>query len=602
MGLTIIEKIIARHAGRDSVKPGDIVDMEIDARIARDFGGANVVRNLRTHGLSVADPERTYFTFDTNPGGSDQGYAANQHTCRRFAAETGVRVFDIDQGIGTHVAIEKGLIWPGGTLVSTDSHANIMGAIGAFGQGMGDADIASCWATGRVWFRVPPTVRVRFEGRPGPGVTPKDLVLAAAGALGAKGLLGRAAELSGPVIDELDLAGRITIASMGTEMGAIIVLIPPDERIVAWCRERARQPFEPVHADPDAVYERDIVVNVEGLGPQVARPGHPDDVVPVASLPPTRVDSVFIGSCTNGRLEDLRAAAEVLRGRKVAPGVVLKVVPSTDGTWRRALDEGIIAELKAAGALIGNAGCGGCAAGQIGQNGPGEITVSTGNRNFPGKQGRGSVYLASPRTAAASAVAGVLVTAEDLAAGRVPERPAPLFLEPVEPAAGASARPEVVEGRAWVIDIDSIDTDMIYHNRHLAETDPARMGRHAFGNLPGWERFAEEVKPGDVIFVGANFGAGSSRQQAVTCFLTLGVGAIVARSYGAIYERNAINEALAVLTADWTSDHVGHGDRIRIDLGRGRAVNLTRGVDIPIRPMSEVQLAIYRRGGLLASA
>ncbi|MBN1335396.1 MAG: 3-isopropylmalate dehydratase large subunit [Deltaproteobacteria bacterium] len=603
MGSTLVEKILAAHSGRPVVRPGDIVDLEIDARIARDFGGANVVKNLLDAGLGVADPTRTFFTFDCNPTGSDQKYAANQQKCREFAERCGVRVFDINAGIGTHLAMEQGLAWPGSTLVSTDSHANVLGAIGAFGQGMGDGDIAAAFAFGRAWFVVPPTVQVVFQGQPSKGATAKDLVLAAARVLGASGLLGAAAEFTGPAVESLDLDGRITVASMATEMGGIVAFIPPDERIVDWCRARTRQPFAPVYADPDAVYLRKVFVDVDGLKPLASRPGHPEDVVEVDALPPTRVDSVFIGSCTNGRMDDLRQAARVIEGRALAPGVVFKVVASTDAIWNQALEEGLWRIFKQAGALLGNAGCAGCAAGQIGQNGPGEVTVSTGNRNFPGKQGQGQVWLASPRTAAASAVAGVLITAERLASGQVPPRPArPLLAVADAPPVAREARPArptTFGGRAWVIDKDNVDTDMIYHNRHLTETDPARMGQHAFGNLPGWEDFPKQVQPGDILVVGANFGCGSSRQQAVTCFATLGVSVILARSFGAIYERNAINEALPVLTLPWTAGQIQAGDDLTLDLVTGRVVNHTRNLVLQARPASEVQVAIYQRGGLL---
>ncbi|MEO0005781.1 MAG: aconitase family protein, partial [candidate division WOR-3 bacterium] len=232
---TIIEKIIARHSGAAEVKPGDIVDMEIDVRVARDFGGANVIKEIEEHGLGVADPKRTFFTFDCNPTGSDQKYAANQQLCRLFARKWGIKVFDIDSGIGTHLAIDEGLIGPGETLVSTDSHANILGAIGAFGQGMGDKDIACAWAKGRVWFEVPPTVRIELTGRPAPLVTPKDVGLALLRHFGASGLLGCAAEVYGEYAEGLSLDGRITIASLGTEMGAIIILFPPSPEVLEYC-------------------------------------------------------------------------------------------------------------------------------------------------------------------------------------------------------------------------------------------------------------------------------------------------------------------------------------------------------------------------------
>lgn len=607
MGSTLIEKIIANHCDKDVVRPGDVVDLEIDARVARDFGGANVVKNLRDNDLTIDDPTKTFFTFDCNPGGSDQGYAANQHICRLYARKKGIKVYDIDRGIGTHLAIERGMAWPGSTFISTDSHANIMGSIGAFGQGMGDSDVAGGFAYGKVWFEVPASVKLIFKGKPDPECTAKDLTLAACGQLGAKGLLGYAAEVSGEAIDALSLAGRVTLSSMATEMGAIILLIPPNEEVIAFCKDRALNPFEPIYADNDAYYEKELIVDVEGLKPQAAKPGHPDDAHPVAEIMGKRIDSAFIGSCTNGRLADLRKVATVLKGREVKAGVVLKIVPATDEVWRAALEEGLIDIFKQAGALVGNAGCGGCAAGQIGQNGPGEVTISSGNRNFAGKQGRGEVYLASPATVAASAVAGMIVTEEMLLSEKLPNvlKEAPSVETPSTTTKSSEKTNESIEekptklcGRAWVVDIDSIDTDMIFHNRHLAETDPDKMGIHAFGNLPGWEDFPEKAQPGDILVVGANFGCGSSRQQAVTCFSSLGVSALLGKSFGAIYERNAINAGMPTLRCDW-SNEIENGDEICVDLISGEIKNNTKAKEIAARPLSLGQLDIYQRGGLL---
>jgi homoaconitate hydratase family protein/3-isopropylmalate dehydratase small subunit len=600
MSQTIIEKILSRHAGRP-VRPGDIVDISIDARIARDFGGANVVKNLRDHRLPVDDAAKTFFTFDCNPGGSDQKYAANQHLCRLFARERGVTLFDIDAGIGTHIAIENGLVGPGGTLVSTDSHANILGAVGAFGQGMGDQDIAAAWAFGRVWFKVPGSVRIVLTGTPPAGTTPKDIALRLLREFGASGLLGQSAELNGEAVDALDLSGRITIASMATEMGAIILLVPPNRSVLDHF-DRLGTCYEAAYADPDASYGRVVEIGLADLVPLISRPGHPEDVVAVREVAGTKIDSAFIGSCTNGRIEDLAAAAAILEGRRVAPGVVLKIVPATREVWRRALDEGLIDVFVKAGALVGNPGCAGCAEGQIGQSGPGEVTVSTGNRNFPGKQGKGSVYLASPATAAASAVAGAIVAAADIPAepalfARGRDSGASAGAAPAK--AGPAARPTVVRGRAWVVDKDNIDTDMIFHNRHLAVTDVAEMGAFTFGNLPGWEDFAKRAAPGDIVVTGSNFGAGSSRQQAVDCFKSLGIAAIVARSFGAIYERNAINAALPILTGDLVSAGLRNGEEISVDLAMGRVERCATGEVFRVEPFSETQMALFQRGGLL---
>jgi 3-isopropylmalate/(R)-2-methylmalate dehydratase large subunit len=597
MGQTMIEKIIAAHSDR-TVHPGDIVDVTIDTRLARDFGGASVVRNLDEHGLEIDNPERTFFTFDCNPGGSDQKYAANQHLCRLFARANEIQVYDIDSGIGTHLAIDEGLIVPGGTLISTDSHANLVGAVGAFGQGMGDLDVAYAFATGKVWFKVPPTVKVTLKGRWPDAVTAKDLGLFLLKHFGASGLLGSACEIEGDVAEQLDLSDRITVASLATEMGAIIVLFAPGKVIIDRFRKSAGRNFTPVFADPNADYQRQVELDISGLEPLISRPGHPDDVVPVTQVKGQKIDSAFIGSCTNGRYEDLEKAAHLLKGRKVAPGVVLKIVPATDAIWRRCLEEGLLAVFKEAGALVGNAGCAGCAAGQIGQNGPGEVTVSTGNRNFPGKQGRGQVWLASPATAAASAIAGHITSEDD-----IPERPSRFHVSRAAPRRKAARqtgeRPTRVRGKVWVIPQNNIDTDMIYHNRHLAVTDLKEMGQYAFGNLEGWEDFFQKVRPGDIIVTGQNFGCGSSRQQAVDCFRALGVGAVIAKSFGAIYERNAINSGLPTMTADLGPLDLHDGDELEVDFITGEIRKLKTGEAITGTPFSDVQLAIYKRGSLL---
>jgi 3-isopropylmalate dehydratase small subunit len=602
MGHTLVEKILSAHAGDKPVKPGDIVDVFMDVRAARDFGGANVVKNLRDAGATIADPARTIFTFDCNPTGSDQKYAANQQTCRVYAREHGLKIYDIDAGIGTHLAVDRGLIGPGATFVSTDSHANILGAIGAFGQGMGDVDIAAAWARGKIWFEVPRSVKVVFKGKPGKNATAKDLVLAALKVFGANGLLGFSAELTGDAIESLDLAGRITVASMGTEMGAIICLIPPSKQVIDQCTAFGAK-FIPVFADADAHYERTFEVDVEEIEPMISRPGHPEDVVDVRVVAGTAVDSVVIGSCTNGRYEDLKAAAELLRGRKVSPEVVMKIVPATDAVWRRCLDEGILKTFKDAGALVGNAGCAGCAAGQIGQNGPGEVTVSTGNRNFEGKQGQGKVYLASVQTATASAVSGVITTAAALLSGESITRQLPKFTKPKETAAtgkkSAEAKPMKISGKVWVIRKDNIDTDMIFHNKHLAITDLKEMGQHAFGNLEGWKDFAKKARPGDIVVTGKNFGCGSSRQQAVDCFKSLGVTLVVGESFGAIYERNAINNAMPVLVAELAPTNIQDGEEIEVDFASGD-IRRADGSMVKGKPFSDVQMQIYQRGGLLA--
>lgn len=602
MNMTIIEKILASHSGKKLVKPGDIVDVEIDARVARDFGGANVVKNIRDNNLGIENVKKTFFTFDCNPTGSDQKYATNQHICRVFARDLGIRIYDINSGIGTHLLIEEGLVYPGCTAISTDSHANVLGAIGAFGQGMGDKDIAAAWSKGKIWFKVPKSVKINFLGNFPEDIFSKDIVLNLLSVFGANKLLGYSVEIYGDEVSRLSLDDRITISSMATEMGAIIIFFTPGENIIQYCEERTGKKIKPVSADENAEYEQEFNLDVSRFISRVSKPGKPHDTTDISDVVKTRIDSAFIGSCTNGRMEDMRVVANILKGKKVAPGVVLKIVPSTNKVWDQCLAEGLIGIFKSAGALVSNAGCAGCAAGQVGQNGPGEVTVSTGNRNFPGKQGKGDVYLASPAVAAASALAGYITTPDKIPGNPAVFKPKVIQDEKArvsEAHKTVKEKPTVIRGRTWLIRKDNIDTDMIFHNRYLTITDIKEMGEYTFDNLEGYEDFAKKAKPGDIIITTKNFGSGSSRQQAVDCFKSLGIQAILAESFGAIYERNAINAAFPILLyKNLDNLELSDGDNIRINLKTGEILNLKNNKRANVDPFSEVQMEIYQNGGL----
>jgi len=399
VGRTVIEKILQAHS-RDDVAAGRIVWIDLDIRSARDFGGPNVVKNYeREYGAAApADVRRTFFTFDLCAPACTLKYADNQQACRDFARKHSIEVFDVDRGIGTHVLMEDGLAKPGSTVVGTDSHMNILGAVGCFGQGMGDVDIAFAFKTGRTWFEVPETVKVVLKGRPAAGTDAKDLTLFLCRELGTKKIALAAAEFFGEAVQSLDFPGRITLCSMITEMAGIIGFIPDGATA----------------ADPDALYADIVELDVSGLGPQVAAPPSPNTVSDLGEVSGVRIDSGFLGSCTNGRTEDLARAAAVLRGRKVRKGVMLKVVPATRRVYEEILRSGVLAELFESGAIVLNPGCGGCAEGHAGLTGKGEVEISTGNRNFPGKQGKGPVYLASPEVVAASCVRGEIGGPEGL--------------------------------------------------------------------------------------------------------------------------------------------------------------------------------------------
>ena len=630
MEQTIVEKIISAHSDH-AVSAGEIVWIDIDVRSARDFGGANVVKNLRGHYSDqyVADIQKTCFTFDCNVPANTTGYADNQQICRLFAKEAGIPVFDINEGIGSHVAIERGLVVPGKIMVGTDSHLNIVGAIGAFGQGMGDQDIAFTFKTGRSWFEVPETIRVDVTGTFNYPTTAKDLTLFIIGQLGTKGALGKAVEFYGPAIDSLSLSGRITLASMATEMGAIAAFMVPNETIAEYCISRSGRPVIVVTADEDAKYAQRIKMDVADLQPQIAKPNSPADVVAVSELRNVEIHSAFLGSCTNGRFEDYAIAASILKGKKVADGVMLKIVPSTAEVFDRMLDEGLIKIFRDAGALVSNPGCGGCASGQIGIIGEDEVQVSTSNRNFRGKQGKGDTYLAGAATVAASALFGVITCPTQVEHKVMDFIPDELYEREIEQPQ-VTAREEVVEvekdkaeapvsspapeqkdtvikGRAFKLLysdrnlIDDIDTDMIFHNRYLHIKDVAQMGQYALDNLMGYEDFAKKVQPGDIVIAGKNFGCGSSRQQAVDCFRGLGVPLLVTESTGAIYKRNAINSGMPLLECDGLNDAaIQHGDELEIDIEKGVIYNRTTESTIQARPFSQVQLDIYHAGDIFA--
>jgi homoaconitate hydratase family protein/3-isopropylmalate dehydratase small subunit len=628
-GKTIIEKILSAHAGRD-VSAGDVVWIGIDVRTARDFGGASVVKNLKENYESpwVDDPGKTCFTFDCNVPANTTGYAENQQICRDFARETGVRVYDVRAGIGSHVAMERGLGRPGEIFVGTDSHLNIMGAVGCFGQGMGDRDIAYIWATGRNWFSVPSSMKVILDGSVEYPVTAKDIALAVISRLGSAGALGKVIEFSGPGTDLLSLSGRITIASMATEMGAIAAFLPVSDKIASYIERRSGGgKVEPVEADADAVYDDTITVDIAGLEPLAACPSSPSNVKKISEIAGTRIDTAIIASCTNGRFEDMVHAASILKGKKIKDSTSLKVVPATEEVYERMLEEGILKIFIEAGGLVTNPGCGGCASGQLGMVGKGEVQLSTSNRNFAGKQGKGETYLVSPAVAAASIIAGEIVSPAGMDIELIDFVPDEEFtgepaLEaiswidegtrktgmpmPKSHAGEAVDCPKTIKGRARIISepdgrlMDDIDTDMIFHNKYLAITEIDKMGKHTFETLDGYEEFAASVEDGDIIIAGGNFGCGSSRQAAVDCFIPLGVKLVITVSTGAIYKRNIINSGFPFLeVAALHKAGIEEGMEIEIDFEKG-TITLPGGDIIAADRPPAVQLDICRAGGLFA--
>ncbi|NLF00084.1 MAG: 3-isopropylmalate dehydratase large subunit [Anaerolineales bacterium] len=411
MGQTFAEKVLACRAGLRSVTPGQIVTVRPDKLLTHDNTSA-IAQTFRKMGVTrVADPNMSVVVLDHVVPAADETYATSHKRTREFVAEQGIRAFyDIGEGICHQVLPEQGHAWPGALIVGSDSHTPTYGAFGAFAAGIGRTEAAAVLATGRIWLRVPESLRVIVDGRLPQGVSAKDVILRVIGDLGADGADYCSVEFAGEAIRTMSVAGRMVLTNIAAEMGAKNAVVEPDETTRAWLAGRVRHAYEEVHADPDAAYARVVTLDASALEPQVAKPHKVDNVVPVSAVAGTRIDQALIGTCTNGRLEDLEAAAEILRGRRIAEGVRLLVLPASREVLLAALDQGVLRDLVAAGATVLNPGCGPCLGAHQGCMAPGEVTISTANRNFRGRMGskEAFIYLGSPATVAASTLAGVI--------------------------------------------------------------------------------------------------------------------------------------------------------------------------------------------------
>ena len=408
-GKTISEKILSAKSGVDA-RAGDVVICRFDAALGTDGSTPMAIDYFREMGGDrVEDPERFSFSLDHYAPPNSSKSAGLHDRVRAFAREQGIRVFEMGEGVGLQLMVEKGFVRPGGLVVGADSHCVTFGAVNAFGTGIGSSDLAAAMISGQVWLRVPETVWVQLEGALGPGVFPKDVALALCGLLGNEGANYQTLEFHGPGAESLSLEDRLVLSNMSVEMGAKAGIFLADVETEAYLRPRMTEPFTAVYPDSDASYVRRVVIDLERLGPQMARPHEPDNVGPIAESRGTRVDMVFIGTCTGGRVRDFHQALDVLRrGGGIASGVMLVVTPASREVLVELTRDGSLEELTRMGAVITTPGCGACCgtAGVI--PGDGMTVVSTANRNFKARMGNAtaSIYLASPAACAAAAVAG----------------------------------------------------------------------------------------------------------------------------------------------------------------------------------------------------
>ena len=419
MTMTITEKILAAHAGRDMVSPGELIQVNVDLALANDITAPLAIGVFdRLGAREVFDRERIALVPDHFVPNKDIESAQQVKLTREFARKHRIKhFFELGETGIEHVILpEKGLVSPGDLVIGADSHTCTYGALGAFSAGVGSTDLGAILATGKTWLKVPATIKLVYEGKLPPWVGGKDLILYTLGLLGVSGAVYQALEFTGEVMGQLSMAQRFTMANMAVEAGAKNGIFEPDPITKKYMEGRSDRAGNFLKSDPDARYEKEFEIRVDDMVPQVALPHSPDNVRPISEVGSVPLDQVFLGSCTNGRLEDLRDAAHLLKGRKVADGVRFIVIPGSPFIYREAIKEGIVETFLDVGAVIGPPCCGPCLGGHMGILAHGERALSTSNRNFVGRMGhpKSEVYLASPVVAAASAVMGRIASPEEL--------------------------------------------------------------------------------------------------------------------------------------------------------------------------------------------
>jgi 3-isopropylmalate/(R)-2-methylmalate dehydratase large subunit len=416
---TITQKILAAHCGKDYVEPGELIMARVDIALGNDITAPLAIKDFHEiKAKQVFDRDRVVLVCDHFAPNKDIPSAIQCQELRNFAKEQNLTHFYDGGEMGVEHALlpEKGIVGPGDVIIGADSHTCTYGALGAFATGVGSTDLAAVMATGECWFRVPDSIRLVYNGKLPHWITGKDLILHTIGDIGVDGARYMAMEFTGEAIQALPMADRFSMANMAVEAGAKNGIIVPDATTLDYVKDRALRPYNLYESDPGAAYLFEKTYEVSSLEPQVACPSSPGNVMPVSQVGEVSIDQAVIGSCTNGRIEDLRLAAQIIKGHKAAKGVRLIVIPATPLVWRQAMDEGLMTIFMDAGAVISPPTCGPCLGGHMGILAPGETAIATTNRNFVGRMGhtQSKVYLASPAVAAASAITGRISSPKDL--------------------------------------------------------------------------------------------------------------------------------------------------------------------------------------------
>lgn len=585
MGKTFAEKILGAPAGSIVFRKPDLV-------LSHDNSASIRLTFEKMKGERLADPERLLIVLDHNAPPTSAKLATDYQAIRDFAAKQGVKKF-YDAGRGICHQIMADHARAGMLIVGSDSHTCTAGAFNALAAGIDRTETAGVWKRGETWFRVPESFKITLEGKLREGVYAKDLSLWIIGLIGSAGANYRSIEYHGEGVSTLDMADRMTLANLASEMGAKTAVFPPDEVLRNF---RGDSGVQGVWADEDAGYAEEMKIRLEEVVPLVAAPHQVDHVKAVSAVEGVPVQEGLIGTCTNGRIEDLRIAAGVLRGQQLAPGFQLLVIPASRKIYLQAIEEGLITVFLEAGANVLSSSCGPCLGTGQGIPADGFTVISTANRNFKGRMGnpRASIYLASPATVAASSLKGKISAHIPYPEGRSPFASRDTEFK-TEIGSGESRR---INGAWNYADVDNLDTDRMFAGNltyKLLSSDPESILPHLFAGFD--PNFSGGVRKGDILLGGENFGCGSSREHPAVGLAHAGIEALIVKSVNRIFFRSCLNQGLPLIVQPQVVGDYRAGDRIRINLDAGQ-IHLNDQV-YTFSPLPGKLLEIIRNKGLV---
>ena len=606
-GKTYSEKLFSLKSGQ-SVSAGDIVFAEPDLILSHDNSASIYKTFQKMGGLKIKYPNRLVVVLDHDSPPTSVTIANDHNTIRELVEEQKITNF-YNEGIGICHQLMSNHAIPNMLIVGSDSHTCTSGAFTAFSAGIDRTETAGLWLTGKTWFRVPETIKVKLSGKLQPGVYAKDVALYIMNSIGAAGALYKTIEFHGDGVINLSISERMTLANLASEMGAKTAIFPPDRILIDWIK--AKHDDENIisidnlfWSDDDAIFAQTLIVNLDELVPLVAIPHQVDNVQTINNAGEIPIHQAFLGTCTNARLDGLAIAASIMKDRKIKTGVVFLVAPASQEIYLKAMENGIIQTLVEAGATILSCSCGPCLGKGQGIPADGWNIISTANRNFLGRMGnkKSSIYLASPAAVAAAAIAGKIVDPREFLSINTEEK-----IEHLE------LKTRALESKTLVVasdddrkkqnvwdysDVDDFNTDQMFAGGltyDIKSSDGEKITPHLFMGLD--ETFASRVKRGDIIVGGENFGCGSSREHPAVGLATAGVNAVIVKSVSRIFYRSAINQGLPIIVHSELVEKFDSNESLSIKLEEGRITNGERIFSFPKLP--EELLEIFNAGGLI---